>query len=428
MSVKVEKLENNMAKLTIEVEADVFEKAVEGAYNKNKGRISIPGFRKGKAPRKMIEKMYGEEVFYDDAANAIIPTEYSKACDECGEEIVSSPDIEVTSIGAGKPFVFVATVALKPEVTLGKYKGIEVDKIEIAVSDEEVNAEIDREKEKNARTVEVTDRAVQSGDIATIDFEGFLDGVAFEGGKGKDYPLTIGSNSFIPGFEDALIGAEIGKECDVNVTFPEDYHAEELAGKPVVFKVTVNGIKTKEYPEVNDEFAAEVSEFETLDEYKEDIKKTLLQKKADDVKNAKEDAVIDSIIEDAKMDIPEAMVKTQQRQMFDEFAQRIRSQGLSIEQYLQYMGSDEDTFIEQMKPQAMKRIQSRLVLEAVVKAENITATDEEFESEVKVMAEAYQLEVEKVKELLGENGDKQVKEDICIKKAVELVVDSAVEK
>ena len=304
MSLQVEKLEGNMAKLTIEVAEDVFEKAVEEAYQRNKNRLSVPGFRKGKVPRKMLEQMYGREIFYEDAANIVIPSEYAKAVDECTEDIVSQPEIGVEQLEAGKPFIFTAEVALKPEVTLGKYKGVEVEKADLEVSDEEVNEAIDREREQNARTVSVEDRAVKSGDVVTLDFEGFVDGVAFDGGKGENYPLTIGSNTFIPGFEDQLIGAEIDKETEVNVTFPEDYQAEELAGKPALFKCTVKEIKEKELPELDDEFASEVSEFDTLAEYKEDVKKNLAERKAEDAKAEKEEKVVDAIIADAKMDIP----------------------------------------------------------------------------------------------------------------------------
>lgn len=428
MSLQVEKLENNMAKLTIEVSAEDLEKAIEGAYQKNKNKISIPGFRKGKAPRKMIEQMYGKEVFYEDAANALIPDAYDKALEECTEEIVSSPKIDVTQLEAGKSFIFTAEVALKPEVTLGKYKGVKVDKIDIDVTEDEVNAEIDKEREKNSRTVDITDRAVKNGDIATIDFEGFVDGVAFEGGKGEDYPLTIGSGAFIPGFEEALIGAEVGKETDVNVTFPEDYQAAELAGKAAVFKCTVKKLQEKQLPDLDDDFVSEVSEeSDTVDEYKAEVKKKLSDKKAADAKSAKEDAVIDAIIEDAKMDIPDAMVDTQQRQMLQDYAQRLQSQGISMEQYMQFTGLTTQALLDQIKPQALKRIQSRLVLEAVVAAENMNATEEEFEEEAKTMGEVYQMEVDKVKELLGENGKKQVMQDICIKKAVEFVVENAKE-
>lgn len=427
MSLQVEKLEKNMAKLTIEVSAEELDKAIEGAYQKNKNKISIPGFRKGKAPRKMIEQMYGKEVFYEDAANALIPEAYDKALEECEEEIVSSPKIEVTQIEAGKPFIFTAEVALKPEVTLGKYKGVKVDKVEVEVTDAEIDAEIDRERESNARTITIEDRAVKDGDMTVIDFEGFVDGVAFEGGKGENYPLTIGSGAFIPGFEEALIGAKLNEETDVNVTFPEDYQASELAGKPAVFKCTVKEIKEKQLPELDDEFASEVSEFDTLAEYREDVKKKLSEKKETEAKNAKEDAVIDAIIEDSQMEIPDAMLETQQRQMVEDFAQRMQAQGLSIEQYMQFTGLTPAALLEQVKPQALKRIQSRLVLEAVVAAEKMEASEEEFEEEAKTMAEAYQMEADKVKELLGENGKKQVMQDICIKKAVAFVVDNAKE-
>ena len=428
MSLQVEKLENNMAKLTIEVPAEELEKAIEGAYQKNKNKINIPGFRKGKAPRKMIEQMYGKEVFYEDAVNDLIPDAYEKALEECAEDIVSSPKVEVTQVEAGKPFIFTAEVALKPEVTLGKYKGVKVEAADITVTDDEITAEIDREREKNSRTVDITDRAVQSGDIATIDFEGFVDGVAFEGGKGTDYPLTIGSGAFIPGFEDALIGAETGKETEVNVTFPEDYQAADLAGKAAVFKCTVKKLQEKQLPDLDEDFVGEVSEeSDTVDEYKEEIRKKLAGRKETEAKNKKEDAVIDAIIEDAKMDIPDAMVETQQRQMLQDYAQRMQSQGISMEQYMQFTGMTSQALMEQLKPQALKRIQSRLVLEAVAAAEKMVASEEEFEEEVKTMAEVYQMEADKVKELLGENGRKQVMDDLCIKKAVEFVVEHAKE-
>ena len=427
MSLQVEKLEKNMAKLTIEVSVEDFEKAVESAYQKNKSKITLPGFRKGKAPRKMIEQMYGKEVFFEDAANEIIPEAYEKALEECEEEITSSPKIEVKQIEAGKPFIFTAEVALKPEVTLGKYKGIKVDKIDVEVTDAEVDEAINKERENNARTITVEDRPVKDGDETVLDFEGFVDGVAFEGGKGENYPLTIGSGAFIPGFEAALVGAKLNEEVDVNVTFPEDYQAAELAGKPAVFKCTVKEIKEKQLPELDDEFASEVSEFETVAEYREDVKKKLSEKKEADAKNAKEEAVINAIIEDAKMEIPEAMIETQQRQMVDDFAQRMQAQGLSMQQYMQFTGLTPAAMLEQVKPQALLKIQSRLVLEAVVAAEKMEATEEEFEEEVKVMAEAYQMETDKVKDLLGENGKKQVMQDICIRNAVNFVVENATE-
>ena len=428
MSLQVEKLEKNMAKLTIEVAAEELDKAIDAAYQKSKNKISIPGFRKGKAPRKMIEQMYGKEIFYEDAANALIPDSYEKALEECTEEIVSAPEIDVTQIEAGKPFIFTAVVALKPEVTLGRYKGVEVAKADLDVTEEEVDEEINREREHNARTISVEDRPVKDGDMTVIDFEGFVDGVAFEGGKGENYPLTIGSGAFIPGFEDELIGAVIGEEKDVNVTFPEDYQASELAGKAAVFKCTVKEIKEKELPELDDEFASEVSEFDTLAEYREDVKKKLGVKKAADAKDEKEDAVIAAIIEDAQMEIPDAMLETQQRQMLDEFAQRIQSQGLSMEQYMKFTGLTPAAMIDQVKPQALKRIQSRLVMEAVAAAEKIEASEEDVEEEIKTMAEAYQMEVDQVKTLLGENGIKQVREDVCVKKAVDFVVENAKEQ
>ena len=428
MSVQVEKLEKNMAKLTIEVAPEELEKAIEGAYQKNKSKISVPGFRKGKVPRQMIERMYGKEVFYEDAVNALIPEAYEKAVDECEEEIVSSPKIEVEQVEAGKPFIFTAEVALKPEVKLGKYKGVKVEKADTEVTDEEVDKEIDKERESNARNIDVTDRAVKDGDIVTLDFEGFVDGTAFEGGKGENYPLTIGSGTFIPGFEEQLVGAEIGKETEVNVTFPEDYQAEDLKGKAAVFKCTVKEIKEKELPTLDDEFASEVSEFETLAEYKADIRGRLEERKAKAVREAKEAAVIEEIIKDSDMEIPEAMIETQQRQMIDEFAQRIQMQGLTLEQYFQFTGASYDQMIEQVKPQAEKRIQSRLVLEAVAAAEKIEATEEDYEEELKSMAEAYQMEVDKVKELLPEKSVQQIKEDIAVKKAAEFVVDNAKEK
>lgn len=427
MSLQVEKLEGNMAKLTIEVPAEELEKAINNVFQKQKKNISIPGFRKGKVPRQMIEKMYGKEVFYEDAANELIPTAYEKAYDECEEEIVSSPRISVVQLEAGKTFVFTAEVALKPEVELGQYKGIKVDKVEAVVTDEEVQAELEKERERNSRTISVTDRAVKSGDQTVIDFEGFQDGVAFEGGKGENYPLTIGSGTFIPGFEDQLIGKNIGEAVEVNVTFPESYQAENLAGKPAVFKVEIKEIKEKQLPELDDEFAAEVSEFDTLDEYKADVRANLLKKKEADIKNAKENAVIEAIIAGAKMDIPEAMLETRQRQMVDEFAQRLQMQGLSVEQYFQFTGLNHDKLLEQVKPQAEQKIKSRLVLEAVVKAENIAATEEDFEKEIASMAETYKMEADKVKEMLGEGGKEQIMEDIAINKAVEFVVDNAKE-
>lgn len=428
MSLQVEKLEGNMAKLTIEASAEDFEAAIEKAYQKNKKKLSIPGFRKGKVPRRMLEQMYGKDIFYEDAANELIPGAYAKAVDECTEEIVSQPKVDVVQMEAGKPFIFTAEVALKPEVTLGKYKGVEVEKADTDVTDEEINAAIDKERESNARTISVEDRGVQDGDMTVLDFEGFVDGVAFEGGKGENYPLTIGSNTFIPGFEEQLVGAEIDKEVEVNVTFPEDYQAQELAGKPAVFKCTVKEIKEKELPELDDEFASEVSEFDTLAEYREDVKKRLAGQKEENAKNEKENKVVEAIIADAKMDIPEAMIATQQRQMADDFAQRLQMQGLSIDQYFQFTGLDRAAFLAQMKPQAETRIKSRLVLEAVAKAEHIEASEEEYQEELKKMAEAYRMEVEKLAEMVGDFEQKAIKEDICVRKAADFVVEQAVEK
>ncbi len=425
MSVQVEKLEKNMAKLTIEVSAAEFEKALEDAFLKNKNKISVPGFRKGKVPRQMVEKMYGPEIFYEDAANALIPDAYSKALDECEEDIVSSPEIDVTQIEKGKSFIFTATVALKPEVKLGKYKGVKVEAAEVTVTDEEVDAKIEKERENNARTIEVTDRPVKDGDMTVLDFEGFVDGVAFDGGKGENYPLTIGSGAFIPGFEEQLVGAEIGKEVEVNVTFPEDYQAEELKGKAAVFKCTIKEIKEKELPALDDEFASEVSEFDTLEEYKKDVKETLTIEKEKAARDAKEAAVIDAIIADSDMDIPEAMVTTQQKQMIDEFAQRMQMQGLSMEQYFQFTGATLDKMMEQVKPQAETRIKSRLVLEAVAAKEGIEATEEDYEEEIKTMAEVYQMEPDKIKEMLPEKSVKGIREDIAVKKAAEFVVNNA---
>lgn len=428
MSLQVEKLEKNMAKLTIEVSADELEKALETAFQKNKGKINVPGFRKGKVPRQMIEKMYGPEIFYEDAANALIGPAYEDALEECEEEIVSSPQIEVTQLEKGKTFIFTATVALKPEVKLGKYKGVTVEKADLTVTDEEIDNEINKEREENARTIAVEDRAVLDGDMTVIDFEGFVDGVAFEGGKGENYPLTIGSGAFIPGFEEQLVGAKIDEEVEVKVTFPEDYHADNLAGKDAVFKCTVKEIKVKELPKLDDEFASEVSEFETVAEYKEDVKKKIAERKEKAAKDVKEDAVIDAIIENAEMEIPDAMVETQQRQMIEDFAQRIQMQGLSMEQYMQFTGLTQDALLEQVKPQALRRIQSRLVLEAVAETEKFEVSEAEYDEEIAKMAEMYQMEADKVKELLGDKHSAEVKRDITVRKAVEFVVSNAKEK
>ncbi len=427
MSLQVEKLEKNMAKLTIEASAEDFENAVQKAYLKMKGRINIPGFRKGKAPRKMIEKMYGQGIFFEDAANALIPEQYEKAIEDCDLEIVSQPEIDVVQIESGKPFIFTATVAVKPEVTLGEYKGVEVPKSEVEVTDEEIQAEIDKEREKNSRMIDIDDRAVENGDIIKLDFDGSVDGVPFEGGKAENYELTIGSGSFIPGFEDQLIGAKIGEELDVNVTFPEEYHAKDLAGKAAVFKCKVNEIKVKELPEADDEFASEVSEFETMDEYKADIKKNLLERKERTAKSQKENAVVEKIVENATMEIPDAMVDTQIRNQMEDFARRMKSQGLTMEQYFQFTGMDVDKMREQMRPEALKRIQNSLVLEAVAKAENIEVSDERVDEEITKLADVYKMEADKLKELMGEYEREQMKKDLAIQAAVDLVREAAKE-
>ena len=427
MSLQVEKLEKNMAKLTIEVSAEDLEKALEKAYQKQKSRISLPGFRKGKAPRKMIESMYGKGVFMEDAVNSLVPQEYTKALGECDLEIVSQPEINVTQMEPGKALIFTADVAVKPEVTLGDYKGVEVPKSEIAVTDEEVEAEVKKEQDKNARTVVVEDRAAANGDITTIDFEGFVDGEAFEGGKGTDYPLTLGSGSFIPGFEDQLVGAKAGDHVEVKVTFPEEYQAKELAGKEAVFQCDVKKVEAKELPELDDDFAQDASEFDTLAEYKEDIKKNLTEKKEKEARAAKENAAVDKAIENAQMEIPDAMLNTQVRQMLDDFSRRMQSQGLTMEQYFQFTGMTLEKMQEEMKPQALKRIQTRLVLEKIAEVENIQPTEEEVEEEFKKMADAYKMEVEKIKELLGDRELEQMKKDMAVQKAVTLVADEAKE-
>ena len=428
MSLQVEKLEKNMAKLTIEVSAEELEKALQDAYMKQKGKFNVPGFRKGKVSRQVIERMYGPEIFYDDAANALLPEAYSKAYDECGLDIVSQPTIDIVQIEKGKPFIFTAEVALKPEVTLGEYKGLTVEKVSVEVTDEDVNAKLEEEQKKNARTVVVEDRAVQDGDEVVLDFEGFVDGVAFEGGKGENYPLTIGSGAFIPGFEEQLVGVEAEKEVEVNVTFPEEYHSADLAGKAATFKCTVHEIKVKELPELDDEFAAEVSEFDTLDEYKASIKEKLVEQKTAEAKTKKEDAVVEKAVANATMEIPEAMITTQANQMVQEFAQRIQQQGLSMEQYFQFTGLTAEQMMEEVKPQAVKRIETRLVLEAVAKAENIEITEEKFEEELAKMAEMYKMEVEKLKEFMGESEKAQMKEDMAVQEAVTLLAESAVEE
>ena len=425
MSVQVENLEKSMAKLTIEVSAEQFEAAMQKAYIKNKGRIQLPGFRKGKAPRAMIEKMYGAGIFYEDAANEIIPEAYEEAAKESGLVITSQPEIDVTQIEKGKSFIFTATVAVKPEVTLGEYKGLEYEAQPVEVTDEEVEEELKKVQNQQARTVTVEDRPVADGDIVTIDYEGFVDGTAFAGGKGTDYDLTIGSHSFIDTFEEQLVGKNAGEETEVNVTFPEQYHEASLAGKPATFKVTVKAIKAKELPELDDEFASEVSDFETLDEYKADLKTKALERKEKEAKTAKQNALVDKAVENASMEIADAMITSQARNMANDFAQRLQMQGMTVDQYLQYTGLTREALVDQMKPQAETRIKNRLVLEAIAKAENIEVSDEQVEAEMQKMADAYKMELDKVKEYLGEAGKDSLKDDLAVQKAVDLIVDSA---
>lgn len=428
MSLQVENLEKNMAKLTIEVPASEFEKALQSAYNKQKKSISVPGFRKGKVPRQMVEKMYGPEIFYEDAANELIPTAYEEELKNCDLEIVSRPTVDIVQIKKGENFIFTAEVAVKPEVTLGEYKGMEVDKTSTRVTQKEVEAKIKEEAEKNARTVTVEGRPVQDGDEVILDFEGFVDGEAFEGGKGENYPLTIGSGSFIPGFEEQLVGAEAEKEVEVKVTFPEEYHAEELKGKDAIFKCTIHEIKEKQIPEIDDEFAAEVSEFDTLDEYKADVKAKIKEQKENEGKQKKEDQAVEKAVANAAMEIPEAMIDEQVRQMVNEFAQNMQYQGISFEQYCQITGMTLEKIQEETRPQAVKRIETRLVLEAIAKAENIEVTEERLDEEIKKMAESYNMEADKLKELMGEEEKKQMMEDIAVQDAVTFLVENAVEK
>lgn len=428
MSLQVERLEHNMAKLTIEVPAEEVEKALQAAYLKERGKISLPGFRKGRVPRQMIEKMYGPEVFYDEAANRMISEAYAKAYDECELELVSQPKIEITQLEKGKEFIFTAEVAVKPEVKLGEYKGLKVDKVSTRVTQKEVDEEIDKERERNARTIDVTDRAVQDKDQITLDFEGFVDGAAFEGGKASDYPLTIGSGAFIPGFEDQLIGANIDEEKEINVTFPEEYQAKELAGKAAVFKCTVHSIKAKELPELDDEFVSDVSEkSETVDAYKAEVKAKIKERKENEGKQKREDQSVEQAVANAEMDIPEAMISFQSRQMVDDFARRIMQQGMTMEQYFQFTGLSEEKMMEEFKPEAEKRIRTRLTLEAIVAAENIEVSEERLDEELQKMADSYKMEVDKLKEYMGENEKKQMKEDIAIQEAVTLIANAAVE-
>lgn len=428
MSMQVEKLDNNMAKLTIEVSADDFEKACNDAYNKNKSKISIPGFRKGKVPRQIIEKTYGPGVFYEDAADICIRNTYGEELDANKEiEVVSRPEIEVTQCEKGKSFIYVASVALKPEVKLGKYKGVKIEKVSTEVTDADVDAEIEKERRANSRTIVVEDRPVKDGDITVINFEGFVDGVAFEGGKGENYPLTIGSGQFIPGFEEQLIGAKIGEDVEVNVTFPEDYQAEDLAGKAAVFKCKVNEIKETELPEADDEFASEVSDFDTIAEWKEDLMKSLTEKKLASAKEEKENKALEAAVENAEMVIPDAMAEFECEQMINDYAMRLSQQGLSIDQYLMFTGMDMDGLKAQMKPQAIKTIKSRLVLEAIVNEEKLEANDDEIDAEIAKMAEMYGMEADKLKESIGDREKELMSKDVCLRKAVELVAAEAKE-
>lgn len=425
MSFKVEKTKDNEAKLIIEVPAEDFDKAIDEAYEKNKDRFKVDGFRKGKVPREMIEKVYGVGVFYDDAANAVIPEAYAEAAKESGLEIVARPEIQVTKIAAGNPMEFEAIVTLKPEVKLGKYKGVKVEKVEAEVTDEDIENRLNQDKEQNARLVAADDKEIENGDQAIIDFEGFVDDKPFEGGKGEDYPLVIGSHSFIDTFEDQLVGKKVGDEVDVNVTFPEQYQAAELAGKPALFKVKIKEIKVKEYPEIDDEFAQEVSEFDTLEEYKEDIRKKLTEAKENEAARETESRIIEAIVKDSKMDIPEKMIETACDQMVEEFARNMQMQGIAFEQYLQMTGSTLEQMKEQVKPQAEARVQSSLVLEAIVDAENIEAKDADVDDEILKMSEQYGMEVEKINEMLRDEDRENIKKDICIRKAAELIVNEA---
>ena len=425
MSVQVEKLEKNMAKLTIEVPAEEFDAAIKNAYNKNKNKFSIPGFRKGKAPLAMLEKMYGAGIFYEDAANEVIDASYPKAAEESKEEIVSTPEIKVTQIEKGKAFIYEATVALKPEVTLGEYKGVEVKKAEAVVTDEDVENELTAARKKNGRLIDVEDGAIEDGDNTIIDFTGYIDDKTFDGGAGTDYPLVIGSHSFIEGFEDQLIGKKKGETCDVNVTFPAEYHADELAGKPAKFVVTIKEVKRNELPELNDEFASEVSDFDTLDEYKADIRKKLQEKKEQDAKVENENNVIEKVVENAQMELPQPMVDTQAREMVENYARRLQSQGLNINDYMKYTGMTPEKLMEQMRPEAEKRIKTRLVLEKVVEVENVEGSDEKLDEQINEIAASYKLEGAKLKEMMGEREKEQIREDLKVQAAIDLLVEQA---
>ena len=425
MSLQVEKLEKNMAKLTIEVPAEEFDAAIKNAYNKNKNKFSIPGFRKGKAPLAMLEKMYGAGIFYEDAANEVIDASYPKAAEESKEEIVSTPEIKVTQIEKGKAFIYEATVALKPEVTLGEYKGVEVKKAEAVVTDEDVENELTAARKKNGRLIDGEDGTIEDGDNTIIDFTGYIDDKTFDGGAGTDYPLVIGSHSFIEGFEDQLIGKKKGETCDVNVTFPAEYHADELAGKPAKFVVTIKEVKRNELPELNDEFASEVSDFDTLDEYKADIRKKLQEKKEQDAKVENENNVIEKVVENAQMELPQPMVDTQAREMVENYARRLQSQGLNINDYMKYTGMTPEKLMEQMRPEAEKRIKTRLVLEKVVEVENVEVSDEKLDEQINEIAASYKLEGAKLKEMMGEREKEQIREDLKVQAAIDLLVEQA---
>ena len=425
MSVQVENLEKNTAKLTIEVPAEKFEEAVQHSYNKNKGKFNIPGFRKGKAPFNMIKKMYGVGVFYEDAVDEVIDASYPDAAKESGVEIVSRPAVSIEQIEEGKSFIYTAKVAVKPEVTLGQYKGVEVQKTKSDVTEEDIETEIKRAREKNSRLITVEDRGVEDGDQVTIDFDGSVDGKRFEGGKAEDYPLTIGSHTFIDNFEEQLIGKKTGEECEVNVTFPAEYHVEELKNKPAVFKVKVKEIQRKELPEANDEFASEVSDFDTMEEYKKDLTEKLQAEKVEAAKTADEDKVVAKVIENATMEIPDQMVEEQVNGMVNDYARRLESQGISFKQYVEITGMTAEKIGEQMKPQAIKRIQTRLVLEAVVKAENIQADDAAVEEQFDKMAADFKMDKEQIKGMFGEEQMAQLKEDLAVQKAIDFLVAEA---
>ena len=421
MSLAVEKLDGSMAKLTITVPAEEFTKAITSAYNKQKSKFSVPGFRKGKVPQAFIEKMYGAAIFYEDAANQLINEYYPKELENCEEEITSNPEIDVTQIEKGKDFIFTATVAVKPEIKIGDYKGVEIEKIDTTVTDEDVMAEILKDQKENGRKIDVTDRAAQMDDEVTINFEGFVDDVAFEGGKGENYKLTLGSHSFIDTFEDQIVGKNIGDKFDVNVTFPEEYHVEDLKGKPAVFKVELLAISTLELPELDDEFASDVSSFETFAEYKEDKKKTLVVKKEEQAKREKQSKVVEKIAEAAEVEIPEAMIKYNQERIMNEMSQRMMYQGLQMEQYLQLMGTTKEEFLERVKPDAIARIKTSLVLEAVAAAENIVASDDDVDAEIQDMATQYQMKPEELKDMIGAPELENIKKDIASRKALEFL-------